>query len=404
MTVEPGFYQSHLKGRASGRVSPREAVRPARREQVLANHGLLEQGQADPNQGPLFSLAAAGIPTIPAAAIARQRGVAPPLASSVGGFMPGIQRNTRAGTVKAKVNAVNKMADARVRTGTSRGGAPIKETMEDRAALYDMGKPADWYQPVSNGRNVMGEGMARTAIDNAALRTRTTNTQMTRAAALTSPRTAWDEGGAPGTTDYVMPNVQSAENVVRALRSAPDGADPRTVGAGAEGSALNGMKAKAAEYHAGVPTSSPIRVVDPSSQKVPNFEQSLHMSHVDPEVVRGASGSYTVDGWDAKGIGGDEKLLKSDTGYAVAHMTGQRAAMKAGELGPNFQARTWNSLRDSEQPASMGTNRLFVSKRSGALAPNPNAMAPERVIEPPAHQSRAQRRGQSTADKYDLEF
>ncbi len=226
---------------------------------------------------------------------------------------------------------------------------------------------------------------------------------MTRATALTSPRTAWDEGGAPGTTDHVMPNVASAEHVVRAIKSKPDGADARAVASAAPGRALNEMKGKAGHYFANEGTHVPIKVSDPSSQKVPNIEQSLHMSHVDPEIVRQAAGSYTVDAWDTKGLGGDEQMLKSDTGYAVAHMTGVRSALKAGELPPNFQARSWNALRDREQPASMGTNRLFVSQRSGKVAPNPSAMAPERVVATD-YQSRAQRRGQSTADKYDLEF
>lgn len=401
--TEPGFYQGTLRGRASGRPSPRQAVRGPVRERVFADHGLLDKGRADPHQGQLFPDHQAG-PVLSPTAVARQRGVPAPLPSSSAGFMPGIQRSTPQAARRAKALAVHKLGDARARTGSSRGGPPVKEAMEDRQKLYDSGKPADWYQPVQDGRNVMGAGMAHESIANAAHRTGTSHADMTRAVALTSPRTAWDEGGAPGTSSFSRPNLESAEAVVRnvhALRPDADREAVRQAGHSTHGAALGEAKAKAAEYHASVPVVDPIRVQDPSSQKVPNFEQSLHMGHIDPAVVRGAAGSYTVDKWDVSGIGGDEKMLKSDTGYHIAHMTGTRAALKNGELPPNFQARTWNAARDQAQPVSMGNDRLFVSKRSGALAPNPAAMAspqPQWSMD-----SRALRR-QSTADKYDLEF
>lgn len=404
--IDPGFYQSHLRGRASGRVSPRPALRGPVRERVLANHGLLDQGRADPNQGQLFPDTEAG-PVIPAATLARQRGVPAPLPSSAPGFMPSIKRSTPQATRKTKALALTKVADARIRTGADRGtGAPIREAMEDRLAIYDRGKPADWYQAVSEGRNVHGPGMAHELIENAAMRTGTSFAKMARATALSSPRTAWDEGGAPGTTDFTRPNLASAEAVVRTVHSLPDGASRdqvREAGHSTHGEALGEAKAKAADYHANVPVTAPIGISDKASQKVPNFEQSLHMGHIDPAIVRGAAGSYTVDRWDAETIGGDEKMLKSEMGYAVAHMTGVRAAHKVGELPPNFQARTWNAARDMAQPATMGTNRLFVSKRSGRLEPNPNALPTERVSPTWNGGSRSSRR-QSTADKYDLEF
>lgn len=403
--TEPGFYQSRLQGRASGRLSPRDAIRAPRREQVLANHDLIPSGAANPHQGQLFN--PRSIPSKTPEQIARERGVAPPLASSKGGFMPGLQRTTPERTRAAKATAVKALGAARARTGNY-SDTPVKDAMADRAALYAQGKPADWYQPVSEGRNVMGEGMARTAIDNAALRTGVSNEHMTRAVALTSPRTAWDAGGAPGTTDYSRPNIESAENVIRAVKGL--GKDPsvsaaREAASMAPGKALNQPKMKAAEYFVAGDTKSPIRVADPSSQKVPNFEQSLHMSHVDPAIVRQASGSYTVDSWDTAGIKADEKMLKSDTGYAIAHMTGVRAALKAGELPPNFQARSWNALREMAQPVDMGTNRLFETQRGGRIVPNRSAMPPEReeTMASLQEMSRLSRRT-STADKYGLEF
>lgn len=403
--TEPGFHQSHLRGRASGRVSPRPALRGPRREQVYANHGLLEQGQADPNQGQLFDVRTT-VPTIPQEVLHRQRGIAPPLASSQPGFMPGIQRTTPERTRAAKVTAVNRLSEARIRTGADRGtGAPVAEAMQDRAATYAQGRAADWYQGVDqdSGRNIHAPGMAHRDIADVAMRHQTSHPMATRAVALTSPRTAWDEGGARGTTDFSRPNIESADNVLGAVKGLrPDAPmeEVKRVGAEAPGNALNGMKAKAAEYTT-KPTHAPIGISDPASQKVPNFEQSLHLSHVDPAIVRGAAGSYTVDAWDTQTIGGDEKMLKTDTGYAIAHMTGVRSALKHGELPPNFQASTWNVARGKEQPASMGENRLFVSKRSGAVVPNPSALPKE----PPSFQesSRSMRR-QSTADKYDLEF
>jgi len=294
------------------------------------------------------------------------------------------------------------------------GAEAVLLTVADAETRRRFPQTADGARPPSMDEIARSIDALNARMD-AAARTGATHAQATRAVALTSPRTAWDEGGAPGTTDYKMPNVESAEAVIRAVNGLRDPSTEQVRQAARKakgGTAIEGMKAKAGEYHAQVPTTSPIETAVPASQKVPNFEQSLHLGHVDPAVVRGAAGSYTVDGWDVKGIGGDEKLLKSDAGYAVAHMTGVRSALKNRELPPNFQASTWNSLRDQpgaygSSPASMGTNRLFVSQRSGRLAPNPNAMAPER--ESTFHalsalNTRTQRRGQGAAAKYDLEF
>jgi len=271
---------------------------------------------------------------------------------------------------------------------------------------YDRSREVDWYVAPNEGGGgytEMREGAAHTAIANAAARTDVSHARMTRATALTSPRTAWDEGGARGTTGHSMPNLEAAESVTRAVKNnVPEGAsleDVRNVGASAGRNALADMAAKAAEYHH-KPTTTPIGIADPSSQKVPNFEQSLHLSHIDPVIRRQAAGSYTVDKWATQSMGGDEKMLKTDTGYAVAHMVGTRSALKNRELPPVHQQRVWDAVRSQEQPESMRNTRLFVSTRSGKLNPNPAAMPPAReqavnTMQTMKSKSRVQSRGES---------
>lgn len=373
--MEPGFYQTRLKGRKTGRVSPRDAVRAPRYEAVLAKHGLMSSGKADPNQGQLFNPEAVLGPERSDAEIARERGAPPPLAGSAPGFMPGLERASDASTKKAKITGIKKLQTARERLGTARGGPTLKETMEDRQANYDAGKPTDWYMPVGeSGQSVVGESAAMKAMRVAAPSAHMTGRQFVRTVAITSPRTKWNEGGAPGTTDFTMPNIESSVNVGREVAQARvEDRDIEEAAGSAAGPALDTMKAKAGR-HLDRPVTDPIEIKDPASQKVPNFEQALLMGTEDKELTRTMAGSYTVDAWDARSAGAAESALGSDAGYAALKMTGRRTALKNWELPSNFQSRTWEVERNKEPVESMGENRLFVSGKGGVLKPNPTAV------------------------------
>lgn len=373
--MEPGFYQTRLRGRKTGRISPRDAVRAPRYEAVLAKHGLMSSGKADPNQGQLFDPNVVLGPEKSDAEIAAERGAPPPLAGSAPGFMPGLERSTEKATKQAKITGIKKLQTARERAGTARGGPTLKETMEDRQANYEKGKPTDWYMPVGeDGQHVVGESAAMRAMREAAPSAHMSGRQFVRTVAITSPRTKWTEGGAPGTTDYTMPNIESSVNVGREVAQArEEDRDIVEAAGGAAGPALNEMKAKAGK-HLDLPMTSPIEIKDPASQKVPNFEQALLMGTEDPELTRTMAGSYTVDSWDARSAGAAESVLGTDAGYAALKMTGRRAALKNWELPSNFQSRTWEVERSKEPVESMGENRLFVSGKGGSLRPNPNAL------------------------------
>jgi hypothetical protein len=398
--MEPGFYQGRLKGRKTGRVSPREAKRAPRWEAVLAKHGLMESGKADPNQGQLFDVDKVVGPAKSEEQLMRERGAPPPLVGSAPGFMPGIERATEKATKKAKITGLQKLATARERAGTSRGGPAVQETMQDRQAAYDAGKPADWYMPVSDGQNVVGESAAMKAMRAATPESRVSPQQFIRTVAITSPRTAWDEGGAPGTTDYKMPNIESAKSAASAFSAVagqPDASPSSAIeaAASAPGQALAQSMRKAGE-HLLKPTTSPIEIASPKSQKVPNFEQALLMGTEDKTLTKGMAGSYTVDTWDTRSAGLDEGVLNTDAGYAAAKMTGRRAALKNWELPSNFQSRTWVVEREKEPVESMGQNRLFQSS-GGKVVPNPSAMPAEKV-------SPQQFKKSKTAEEFGLEF
>lgn len=405
--LTPGFYQGRLRGNATGRLSPREAQRPPRADIINARHGIVSFPSIDPHQGSLWHPDT--VPARPSADIVRSHGIpeAPP-GGGHRGFMPGVQRSTPEKTRAAKVTAVEKLGTALARTGVSRGGPPVKETIENRLNVYAKGKPAPWYSHTEDGTVKPGE--ASTLIGAAAERQGVSHATMTRAVAITSPRTAWDDendlGGHSG--GRARPNLQSAENVVSRVRQLPSGADEATIRAAGEsayGKSLNQPKGKAAvEVARGEPTGK-LPIVDQASQKVPNFEQSLHLDHVSPHVQQQAAKSYTVDVHDTTSFGGDETMLKTDLGYHVAAMTGRRAALKVGELPPNFQASTWNVIRDAAGPASVGDHRLFKAvprgPKLGDLLPNPKAMPPDRE-----HLTNAidQARPKSFAEKMGIEF
>lgn len=355
-----GFYQLHLTGNKSGRRSPREAQRGSRRSEVYAAHGLIDQGEANPRQGQLFDRRQ--IPARSLASSVRDAGAPPPLASSRPGYMPGLEGKNRN---KQIVTGLNKFQRERISTGADRGtGAPIAEALADKQKYYDASpRGSDWYTD-----------RAPAAIDRAAMRTGSTSTEMTRAVAITSPRTAWDQGVGQ---EYRMPNIESAEAVVRTAKSLPaDVSREDAIKAGRnirDVTSLPETMGKAVEHLTTRRSTDPIDVPTKGAQKVPNFEQSLQLGHADQQVRKAAAGSYVVDAWDLASIGVTEKLTKmSDPGYAVAHHIGTRSALKNRELPPIGQARTWEAIRgDSGYTAPK--NGLFV-ERGRKLVPNPDAL------------------------------
>lgn len=371
LDMTPGYFQGRQQGLKSGRTSPRDAIRPSRSDSVNAAHGIVSSGSVDPNQGQLFN--SRQIPAVPQAELVRRAGgAAPDPLASHKGFMPGI-------TQKQKVAGIKRLGQTRIRTGSSRGGPPVKEAMEDRAAVHAQGTDRDWYAS-RNHAGHLGAGAAGDLVGDVAARQGVSHAAATRAVAVTSPRTSWSKDNDPhGGRDFGLarPNIESAENVITAVKGL--GADPlhnRIVEAagGAAGRSLGDMKIKAGVELAKGQPNQPIPVSSAASSKVPNFEQSLHLDNPSKAVQEQASRSYTVDVHDTRSFGGDEDMLKTPGGYHVAAMTGRRAALKAGELPPRFQSRSWEVIRGQEAPDSMGTAGMLRQTRSGAIVPHPNAL------------------------------
>lgn len=398
--MTPGYFQGRQAGLKSGRTSPRDAIRPSRSDSINAAHGIVSSGSIDPHQGQLFN--SRQIPSVGQGELVRRAGgAAPDPLASHKGFMPGITRNQ-------KVAGLKRLGQARDRTGASRGtGAPVRETMEDRAVVHAQGQDRDWYAS-RTAEGHLGPGAAGNLIGDVAARQGISHGQATRAVAVTSPRTSWSKDNDPhGGRDFGMnrPNIQSAENVVSAVKGL--GKDPlheriQAAAGAAAGRSLGDMKIKAGmEFAKGEPH-QPIPVSSAASAKVPNFEQSLHLDSPSRAVQEQASRSYTVDVHDTRAMGGDEDMLKTPGGYAVAAMTGRRAALKAGELPPRFQSRSWEVIRSREAPESMGHGGMLRATRSGAIVPDARALpgvSSRRSLAEGGSDDRSE-----TAKKFGLEF
>lgn len=348
---------------------------------MYANHGLMAQGAADPNQGQLFH-----IDTVPKVDSAAAAGVAPALPMNAPGFLPGVTGKNRPTEIKNKVKALGILQQGRERVIGVASDTPVADTMRERNIYHQASDaPADWYSHMRGDQMTQGE--APRWIEGAAGRQGVSVNAMTRATAITSPQTRWTDGGAMGTTDWSRPNLDAAEAVIGSVTKGDPSrsheqivGDARSANSLAGRGALGSMAQKAAEVHmaTGGSTKDPLPIKQAGSLKVPNFEQSLHLSNPEQAVRRQAAGSYTVDRHDLTTAGLDDKTIKdaNGLGYQAAAMTGQRAALKVGELPPNFQARTWEVARsESSQanPVSMGENRLFVTDRTGRMHPNPTA-------------------------------
>lgn len=407
----PGFYQGTV-GRKTGRPSPRTPVRAPRHEQVMAAHGLMDQGAADPNQGQLFATP----PRPSMRETASANNIAPPLVSSRPGFMPGVYehqdggfRNT-AEAHKAMVSGIKRMASHELTESgdyASREGqalrpsathlrapgtqgpetrAPIANAMHNRQSTADRIRgDAPWYASRTetspgSGRFDLGPGSATHLVDRMAQRTGESYTMATRVVAQTSPRTAWTIG-TPGTGDYSQPNIDSAESVVNAVQTART----RTrsgeinerraleVGSSAPGKSLGEMKGKAAKLYNTGQTDTKMPIAEVSSQKAPNFEQSLLLGHAHPAVQRQAALSYTVDTHDVTSQGTHVDALKTQAGYAAAQMLGRRTALNNRDLAPMSQSRVWEGQR-TKTAAPMGEASMLESTRSGKIRPRQVAL------------------------------
>lgn len=413
---ESGFYQERLRGRKSGRLSPRAAVRGPRREQIYAAHGLIDAGAADPAQGQLFPTSdmersigeraasegvAQNVVTVRPSGKAKAKGKAQDLPlGAAPGFMPGL-------TASQKVTALRTAAEALETT------TPMRDIMSRRQFLSDnpvmrkvsntgesvpvaQGHRADWYSgvdPETGQHDLSIPGMAQKAIGRAAQRQGVSRAAMTRAVAITSPRNRWDEG-LPGQSDYVMPNLESAEGAIREAQALPADASSAEITQAAvasSGRGLPSMSEKAMNVfrsslrttdepqetgHTVVPAgveysdvSSPIEVRQAASQKVPNFEASLRLSDSTQTDKRVAAESWTADTHDLQAIGVPDKYRERKGMYEVAAMSGARQALRDRQLAPNVQAGHWEVQRDTTQRSPLGP--LFKELPSKALVENP---------------------------------
>jgi hypothetical protein len=383
-TEGEGFYQG-LVGRKTGRPAPRPGGngRLPAHERILAKHGLIDQGAADPNQGQLFVP-----PQASPREMAEKHGVAPPLLASRPGFMPEVYEKTPGGEHISTAAAHKRMVAGIKRVGDFVDAEPglgaIGTAMKNRSetAALQQDSPG-WYarkrehtpENPNQGQFALEEGSSTEMVAKAARGEGVNYATMSRAVALTSPRTRWT-GGTPGTDDYSAPNVESARNVVHDVKKAKDveqaldlDIDYGEIGHAAEGRALGEHKAKAARWLAsGGDTSQPVKIAELESQKVPNFDQSLLLGHHSQAVRRQAALSYTVDTHDVSSMGANPDLLKTVGGMAAARMTGRRSALKGGELPPHGQERVWVGQK-SKTSEPMGEHSMLETKRGGKIVP-----------------------------------
>ena len=392
-----GFYQ-RLVGRKTGRPSPRPMGHgrgAPRHEAILAAHGLIDQGAADPRQGQLFSPDELP-PVASPESLAAANNVPPPLSASRPGFMPELYDKEGGGTVstaqahKRMVGAVNRLGTF-VDVDPDSGMGPVGTAMANRGATRARHEgDAPWYAKVTKrstpaanpnqGTFDLGPGSATELIDVAAHREGVSFEEMSRATAITSPRTRWTKG-TPGTDDFSTPNVTSARNVVHDVKVAKSVAEDLDIpvdyadvarNAPSGGALMEHMTKAGVDFAAGDP-SRPIPIAELQSQKVPNFNQSLLLSHPSQAVRRQAASSYTVDSHDVRSMGAHEDLLKTPGGMAIARMTGRRSALRHSELLPMHQSATWEGQR-SKDPDPLGANSMLQTTRGGKIRPNPTQL------------------------------
>jgi hypothetical protein len=376
-----------MVGRASGRPSPRVPHRLPAREATLVAHGLMEPGTADVNQGQLFSTAQFQRPV---ADVAREAGVAPPLASSVGGFLPDITGSPSGGRSahRRKAEALQKFAEVRsahpVDAGPGLGGAQARHMAHLQQLSDTAPEGTSWYTTRDPETGHVGPGSSVTGIEQASQRTNTPMAAMTRATAQISPRVPWSRGN-PNYRGY--PNLESAEGVARTVRERESrfpGRQAREatlerLGQEAPGIALPLSKSRAA-VSVGTPgvTSTPLPTGE-NFAKVPNFNESLSVGQTQiPTAVRAQyAGAYTSDMWDLAAKGLPESFHKKQGAYSVDKMLSTRTAFKNRELPSKLQERTWEQHRGALDPEPL-TASIDVSGR-GDYRPAPSLLNEDQI-------------------------
>jgi hypothetical protein len=403
----PGFYQGpqRQRGLKTGRVAPRDAVRPTAWAEIQNDNHLQPHhpnqvwsetsDQYDPNQGALFDVSkVAPRNTPPLAGRAPALGVPSGRISVKGkdtmglaaqpGFMPNL-------STKQKLSAIQATANARDATGNGTA-TPFADIMRSRESAYSAKGHADWYAGTdASGRHDGSIGHAPAMIQQTAGVHGFTTGAMTRAVAQTSPQAGWQ--------DENSGEFHNLNGAKQALQAVPRGTDSTEEAVRHSGSSLrlNGgvlpeNTGKAAVHffrHGG--KGGAYDVQSPLSQKAPNFEASLHLSHVDPTVRQMAAQAYTVDRHDARiaGMDGNSKEFQRRGVYDAVAMTGRRAALKHRQLPPNEQAAEWVGQKSrSYNPGAGDAPRLFDPDNP----PKGNHTT-----------SRVQQRS-AIAEKYDLEF
>ena len=373
----PGFYQGRERQRGikSGRVAPRDAVRPTAWSEILNDNHIEPHhpnqvwsetsDQYDPNQGALFDVnKVAPRQTAPLTnETAEARGVPSGRVNVKGkdtmglaaqpGFMPNLN-------IKQKKAALQGVAVARDSNGTVTGQGHFADMMASRESAYRAVGRADWYEGTdSAGRHDGSLGHAPAIIQQTAAVHGWSTGAMTRATAITSPQATWqdDQSG-----EYV--NVQAAKHAMRSASDPNDDEDTvlqKATSIRASGGVLPEAVGRAAiHYRRHGDKGGAFNVQSPLSQKTPNFEASLTLSHVDPVVRHMAAQAYTVDRHDAKVVGMDNnsKEFQRRGVYDAVAMTGRRAALKHRQLPPNEQAAEWVGQK-SRSYATSDAPRLF---------------------------------------------
>lgn len=372
----------HLRGRQSGRVSPRPAIRQPRHEAVMVSHGLMESGQGDHNQHALFDTTPY---TRSVGDLVQEHQLTTPLPSSRPGFLPGIEGRatpTKAHKAVAEQRGVAPedvarraaKADVVRRYGDLRSVHPVPEASPEQGPVgqaysrrvslarnansYFHGESPSWYSHTDERGHVV-EGEAQRLLRDASFRAGTTVNEMTRAAAITSPRTAWTDSNVLYRS---YPNLDSAVNVAKAI--APlrglniDVKNVREVGASAPGTALGERKALAAEDIHSADKTSPIRS-GKNYGKVPNFNESMHLGQEGvPDTIRQQyARAHTQDMWDLQTSGLDENAHNKRGIYDMEKMIAGRAAIKEGRTVPDVQADTWEHVRQQTNPETLTASR-----------------------------------------------
>jgi len=397
----PGFYQGQerQRGLKTGRVAPRDAVRPTAWSEILNDNHIEPHhpnqvwsetsDQYDPNQGALFDVnkvaprqttsltnetaEAMGVPS----GRVNVKGKDTMGLAAQPGFMPNLN-------VKQKKAALQGVATARDSNGTVTGQGHFADMMASRESAYRAVGHADWYEGTdSSGSHDGSLGHAPAIIQQTAAVHGFSTGAMTRATAISSPQATWQDDQ---TGEYV--NVQAAKHALLSSRSAADEDDAyqKASSIRASGGVLPEAVGRAAvhNYRHG-DRGGAFSVQSPLSQKTPNFEASLNLSHVDPVVRHMAAQAYAVDRHDAKVVGMDNnsKEFQRRGVYDAVAMTGRRAALRHRQLPPNEQAAEWvgqksRSVATSDAPRLLDPNTLAINQ-SAVPAP-PTAPSSSRTM------------------------